>query len=478
MIETYLIFDLGTGNSRVALVSASGNVIGISSFENLYHSDTDNKGSKFFIPSEWLYKLTEAAKALINSYPECHISAVSATSAREGIVLIDKCGNSFIGLPNIDRSGASCIDSFTDQDYIYRISGRWFDPLFSALKLVAFRNRSPEQYENLLTFTSLSEWIGYELTGNTGISPSHACETQLYNTADRKWSKQLCTVFNIDMHLLPRIIESGESLGTIHSSFCKALNLTENTPFIVSGADTQTAVYGIAGQVQDTIIVSGTTSPIVSLIPRPIYDPQKRCWLDCSFDDKWQLETNAGTTGLNYQNYRNNFLPSLNYNAIEHTLKERTGFRCIASFGTKFFPENLSLKNGGFYMDAPFSGELDRFDLAKAILADIACGIALHCQCLEEIIPHKKDYYLGSGGGFQSILLGQWISNLTGKKIILRNSYEQASVMGCVRMCSDYFNKQLPSAAEIKTIFPVSDSDIHNYFDKWICLRKQLRMQT
>ena len=135
MKEGYLVFDLGTGNSRVAIGDETGNIIGIRSFENIYHQESRNPEAKYFIPKEWLQKMLLEMKLLLSDFSQYTIRAVTATSAREGIVLVDQRGSAFIGLPNIDKRGNERIKKY--QQYskdVYRLSGHWMDPLFSALK--------------------------------------------------------------------------------------------------------------------------------------------------------------------------------------------------------------------------------------------------------------------------------------------------------------------------------------------------------
>ena len=102
MKEGYLVFDLGTGNSRVAIGDETGNIIGIRSFENIYHQESRNPEAKYFIPKEWLQKILLEMKLLLSDFSQYTIRAVTATSAREGIVLVDQRGSAFRGLPNID----------------------------------------------------------------------------------------------------------------------------------------------------------------------------------------------------------------------------------------------------------------------------------------------------------------------------------------------------------------------------------------
>ncbi|MCF2555848.1 FGGY family carbohydrate kinase [Faecalicatena contorta] len=472
MKETYLTIDLGTGNSRVALADISGNIIDLISFENIYYEE---KNAKYFIPKQWFKKIMDAASSLANAHPELRIIAVSATSAREGIVLIDKHGHCPVGLPNIDRRGNQYMNHFSNySDKIYSLSGRWLDSLFSALKLVGFRETNPNDFSFIKSFTSLSEWIGYSLTGQTGISPSHACETQLFDIHTRKWSEELCSIFQINTDILPPLIESGQVLGTVTSDFSATLHLTEPVPFIVSGADTQTAAYGVNAQENDTVIISGTTTPIVSLLSSLPSDISKKCWTDCGLHHNWLIETNAGTTGLNLQNYKNNFMPDIDYSLLEKEISCRKTFKCIASFGTKQFSENLTIKKGGLYMSAPFDSGIDRFDFARSILADSACGIALHYKELISIHPHDSSYILGCGGGFQSKVFSQWLADLTNKEIVLHKHFRQASIAGCVRICNEHFHLSTNDMEVVSIFAPQKkNNSIHDYYEQWLQIRSE-----
>ncbi len=464
MKEGYLVFDLGTGNSRVAIGDETGNIIGIRSFENIYHQESRNPEAKYFIPKEWLQKILLEMKLLLSDFSQYTIRAVTATSAREGIVLVDQRGSAFIGLPNIDKRGNERIKKY--QQYskdVYRLSGHWLDPLFSALKLLTYKENYLSKEKTIIGFTSISEWIGYELTGKLGIAESQACETQLYDTKEFKWSEELMDIFEVEEKILPDVYAAGEVLGYVGE---------EKIPFIVCGADTQMAVEGVGAKAGDVIIVSGTTSPIVAVVEEPLYDEDERCWFDCVKKGRWLIETNAGTTGLNYQTYRKNFLGNKSYKEIEHKIAEKNNFQCIASFGTKFFSGKKSLKQGGVFSYAPLSVEFDRIDVMNAIMADIACGITLHYRELQKIKSHDKKYVIGCGGGFQSQTLGKRIASLINKEVVLPPHYEQASLNGCIKICQKTLKKSVEDHDHVRIIEPGNDILLEEYYEKWRTVRK------
>lgn len=475
MKKAYLVIDLGTGNSRAALSDTKGNIIDLISFENIYHVDKSLSDAKYFLPQQWFDKIMSATSSLLHIHSDYHLIAITATSAREGIVLIDRQGNCPIGLPNIDRRGnAFAKDYLSSEEIISHQSGRWLDSLFSALKLVGYRNMYPADFSYIQSFTSLSEWIGYAFTGQIGISPSHACETQLFDIYTRDWSCKLCDIFNIDSRLLPPLLETGEILGIVQPEWLSALHLSAPVPFIVSGADTQTAAHGVNARKEDVVIVSGTTTPVISLVSSPPKNSSGKCWIDCGLHHNWMLETNAGTTGLNFQNYKKNFIPEIDYSSLEREIQQRQVFKCIASFGTKQFSENLTIKNGGFYMNAPFPSDIDRFDFARSILADCACGISLHYKELCNIHPHRESYILGCGGGFQSASLSQWIADLTGKQIILYKNFHQSSIQGCINICNETLKYPQIHPVVASSFTPEGqDESIHTYYEQWLHIRME-----
>lgn len=473
--EAYFIVDIGTGNSRVVLMSVEGELIGIRSFANPYHRDYAYEDALYFLPEDWSALILSYVKEMLISYPGYSIKAFTSTSARESVVLLNKEGKAFYGLPNIDNRGDKWIGEIPNGHEIYYKTGRWLSGVFSAGKLLGLRKRQPEIYKKIFKITSMSDWIGYLFTGNLRMEHSQACETQVFDIGRQEWSRELCSVFGIEPDILPALVTAGKNLGHVNASVCQELGISADVVFVVGGADTQMAVKGMDAKQKDVVIVSGTTSPIVTIVPYKFYDERQRCWTDSYIDGKsYQIETNAGVTGLNYQRMKSFLFPDVTYEKIEEELQKIDRVRCIASFGTLIFSENRSLQNGGFYMSAPLDENLNRYDLAYALIADIACGISKQYHSLCEMTSHDENYVLGCGGGFRSAMLGQLTANLLQRKLILREGYGQASARGCVRICNDYFGYNCCNAAVDKVYEPENNQMIHEYSIRWEAVRNKI----
>jgi autoinducer 2 (AI-2) kinase len=447
--QGHLIIDVGTGNVRVAVAATDGRILGIARADLNNVKDTNYTESLYFDPNELWAQIQELAKTSLAQSPGVQIEGITATSQREGIVLIGKAGQSLIGLPNIDHRGRDWEDLLSDKDEVYQLTGRYPTSLFSAFKLIGIEKKRPEIWAELATFMSISDWVEYKMSGVIHYEHSQASETLLYDVANKNWSAHLCHVFNLDVSLLPTLTPSGTILGTVLASEAEAIQISPNAKVIVGGADTQLAVISTQPSANDVVIVSGTTTPIIKLTETYITDQLQRTWTNRHTDEhSFILETNAGVTGLNYQHLKEIFYPTEDYDVIEKELAELKDFQCVASLGSLVADEKSPLTRGGFIFNAPVSHQLTRASFVWATLWDIACSISENYKSLCEVTTHEPDYIWACGGGIQSPLLRQLLANLLGKKIIINTDYRQASVIGGVSIC----NKALGFAALNTTI--------------------------
>ena len=172
--QAYLVTDIGTGNVRVAIADPAGVILGVASGDMHYRKDEHYPESIFFDPDALWKQIRNLAKTALAQAGAVSITAIAATSQREGIVALDKAGNSLIGMPNIDHRGREWEDISPDKHEIYMLTGRYPTSLFSALKLVGVRERRPSLWQRVSTFLSISDWAP---------SPMRGCAISARNTA-------------------------------------------------------------------------------------------------------------------------------------------------------------------------------------------------------------------------------------------------------------------------------------------------------
>ena len=126
----YLVIDIGTGNVRAMVVQPDGEVLGAARDDIHYFRDTLYPDAIFFEPHQLWQQLVLLGKAALEQAGNIAIKAVTATSQREGIVLVSREGESLIGLPNIDHRGREWEPIIKDKSRVYQLTGRYHTSLF------------------------------------------------------------------------------------------------------------------------------------------------------------------------------------------------------------------------------------------------------------------------------------------------------------------------------------------------------------
>lgn len=472
-MKNYLIIDIGTGNSRIVLVREDGMIHGLRHIVNSYHRDYDYPDAQYFDVDEWKHKILNSASDLVREFSDIHIDAITASGCRQSTVFLDDNGNSVYGIPNMDHRGKSFLHEITDADSIYQITGKWLST-FPAGNLYGIKKVKPELYRKIKKLTSLSEWIGLVLTGELVIEPSLACETQLFDIRKKQWSEELIHRYGFETSLVPKLANAGSILGNITDEAKSVLGIHYDIPFLVGGGDTQNAVLGADSELGDITIVSGTTSPLFFHTQDNFYDEQGRCWVDLNFrGDSYFIETNPGVTGLNFQRMKNVLFSDISYDELNSRMMQKKVPAMCASFSTLLFDTGQHIEKGGFYMSAPWNENIDRYDYAAAVAADIACAIYRNYQKLDDLVIHKKSYLRGCGGGFQSQFICQTLADLTGKSLLLPKGFSQSSVLGCVKLMNQHFEILRNEGDDSFHIYEPSDREFSKrYYEQWIEYQK------
>lgn len=469
-MEHYLLVDLGTGSTRAALVTNSGEILAIRSFLNRYYRDEAYPDAQYFLPEEWEADLLRCCRELHAEQPEIRVRCVSSAGARQSIVLIDGEGRAFYGLPNIDNRGREFMGEIQNPERIYERSGKWVTEDFCAAKLLGLRKRRSELYSRIHTILSLSGYIAWIFTGNAVFEPSQACETQLYDLETKAWSEELCAAYSIDPALLPPLGMAGESAGAVLPALRENLGMAEDARFVIGGADTQCGLLQTGIHSGEIAIVSGTTTPVTALVDHKFHDEQQRVWTDANLAAQgYLIEMNPGVTGLNYQRIKDVLCPDLSYEALEQAYAKKQDFMVTASFSSLLFYEKRSLRRGGFFLRSPWPDGIDRVDLMWAALADTVCATYEQLWRLCKLSEHQNHYILGCGGGLRSGTLCQMLADLSGLELRLLPGFEQATLFGLTVLCNRSLGlPELHEASKpIHCYLPKPGDLIRSYHERW-----------
>lgn len=474
--NAYMVIDIGTGNVRVAITTNNGDILSVERTDVIYTKDDLYEDALSFDPDVlWAEIITLATSALAKA-GDTHLLAITASSQREGIVLIDSEGKSLLGLPNHDHRGRAFEAIVKDPSAVYELTGRYPSSLFSAMKLVGVRAKKPEIYNQCKSILSISDWAQFKLTGIMGYEHAQASETLLYDVAKKEWSTTLCKMFEIDEHILPPLHQSGSVMSNVLPAIADLLKVPMDVKVIVGGADTQLAIKSTMPAIDDVVIVSGTTTPVTVVVNTYVTDPNQKTWTGRHLNDsEFILEANAGVTGLNIQRLKEIFYPNEGYEVMEKELLSLYSDDCVASLGSSIADETSVLNKGGFIFSIPVTQQLHRADFIRAAIWDMTCAIKANFDTLCRVKPCTKDYVWACGGGFQSKYFAQCLASLLHKNVHIRNGYRQASVAGATIICNETLGIESFNAEDFSTIAPNVNLNLKKAYQHWLTTREKLK---
>jgi autoinducer 2 (AI-2) kinase len=229
------------------------------------------------------------------------VAGIAATSMRHSTIVIDKKGKVLLAAPNRDaRAAAQGMQLAADRgDELYQVTGRAPSPVFLAARLLWMKETSPEEYKAAAAALTISDWVGYMLSGELASELSQAGESLLLDLQTRKWAGGVIKSLGLTEKLLPPLRNAGTKLGKLTKEAAENLGLVPGIPVAVGGPDTQCGLLGSGvlapGQ---TGVVAGTTTPVQMVIDRPLIDPEKHIWTGLHIlPGFYVLESNAGQMG-------------------------------------------------------------------------------------------------------------------------------------------------------------------------------------
>src|SRR5262245_56626811 len=225
----FLALDQGTTSSRAIVFESSGRIV--HSAQKEFTQIYPQAGWVEHNPAEiWSSQLTVAEQALAECrLPARSVVAAGITNQRETTMLWDRSTGEpvYNAIVWQDRRTASYCDELrragADTEVLSR-TGLLLDPYFSGTKLrwilenVTGVRRRAEAGE--LAFGTVDSWLIWQLTRGSlhATDPSNASRTLLFNIHTGRSDEEMLRLLNIPSQVLPEVLPSSGSFGSIASS--------------------------------------------------------------------------------------------------------------------------------------------------------------------------------------------------------------------------------------------------------------------
>jgi xylulokinase len=411
--------DFGGGAVKACVADVpSGDVLAVTEqpTETLHPAP----GRAEFDPQDWWRAAATAMRAAVAqaARPDEEFIAVTASSLRQGYVLLDAASEIGPGVLNSDRRGAAQLERIREaigSARLYEVTGHWSAPQLTLPKLLEEKQATPERWERTTTMLFVHDWALWRLCGERVSEPSMASAGQLLDVRQRRWASRILERLGLDTGVLPPLVDAGTIVGELRDG---ALGLPLGLPVVVGGGDTQIAATGAGGLAAGVVsVVAGTTTPLqVSTAEAPM-DPERHPWVSAHLTpDRWAVETNAGYTGMSFD-----WLAMITGRSVAE-LVEEAALSLPGASGVTAVVTARSWSEDTWSHRAPnalvgFEPGHSRADLARAFIEAHAYGIRGNLEDLERAIGAPAGRICLLGGAARSRAFTQLVADVTARPI-------------------------------------------------------------
>ena len=115
---------------------------------------------------------------------------------------------------------------------------------FTLPKVLWMKKNEPDNYKKLSTLMLPKDYIVFMLTSRICTEYSDAAGTLLLDVKNRCWSKEVCEKLDIDLCVLPELLDSTDIVDTLTAQASEATGLPENVKVVAGGADNACSAVG------------------------------------------------------------------------------------------------------------------------------------------------------------------------------------------------------------------------------------------
>ena len=253
-----LAIDQGTTSSRAILFDAAGLPIGIAQEAFPQHArelrgpDGEDLGVVEHDPEDiWRSQLDCCRRVLVETgVAAAAVAAVGITNQRETTILWERATGRPVAPAVVWQSRVSApicrrLEAAGLGPEVHRRTGLLLDPYFSATKIVHLLETIPGLRERCdrgeVLFGTVDTFLIWRLTGGKvhATDVTNASRTLLFDIHERRWSDELCRIFDVPRQILPDVRPSSGSFGSLDRSL-----LGEPLPILGCGGDQEAAAFG------------------------------------------------------------------------------------------------------------------------------------------------------------------------------------------------------------------------------------------
>ncbi len=297
--------DVGTGGSRIVIVSEDGRVTASATVAHAPFTSPRTTWAEQE-PEDWWRAAREGIREALTKggAPASSIRAIGLSGQMHGAVLLDSAGA--VVRPAIiwcdQRTEAEC-RWLTDTIGAARLLELVSNPAltnFTLPKLLWVRTHEPDLWRRVRHVLLPKDFVRLRLSGEYATDVADASGTLMLDVARRRWSQDIVDAAELDGAILPMLYESPETSARVSAQAAAETGLLEGTPIVAGAGDQAGGAVGMGitrpGAVSVTI---GTSGVVFAATDRPALDPGGRLHTFChAVPGRWHVMGVTQAAGL------------------------------------------------------------------------------------------------------------------------------------------------------------------------------------
>jgi len=309
-------------------------------------------------------------------------------------------------------------------------------------KILWLKEELPEVWKQTAFLLDCKEYILFKLTGRIAIDWVGASVYFLFNPYTKQWSQEVCNALEIPIEKLPHAFPCTDIIGEISGEAARQTGLVAGTPVVICAGDVAVAQSGAGANQEGKVhLCIGTATWIGVSTSTFRNNPQKPFWGLNHIDPKKYIIAGEMETGGGALMWFRDALctaEKLQASALGKSIYDMLGTMAEATphgADKLIFLPWLSGERApvlDHYARGAFVGmglSHTKGHMIRAVMEGVAYHLRWICEAMETVGFHI-DGFNGIGGGCNSPLWVQIISDITGRPISVVKNHLEAGAVG------------------------------------------------
>jgi xylulokinase len=269
--------DIGTANTKAAIFSTSGRVLGGASVPTPTHYP--RPGWAYHRADELWEAAARALREAIARSGSGRVTSLAVASVAEAAVPLDADGRptheTIAWFDQRTQPQAERLAGLVGMERLFLTTGLPLEPIYGLCKLLWLKENEPEAYKRTTCWLNVADYIAYRLSGVTATDHSLASRTLALDLRKLEWDVDILVEAGVSPDVLAPLAQSGTALGEITTEASEATGLNRDAIVAAGGHDHVCGALAVGivapGMVLDSL---GTAEALFLPLREPISDPK------------------------------------------------------------------------------------------------------------------------------------------------------------------------------------------------------------